>query len=178
MTQYTEQIRAQASRIKCIITDVDGVLTDGAIIYDNAGMEYKHFNVKDGQIIKHLKEAGILVGVITGRDSDVVRLRCEELKMNFHHHGIKDKGSLLKEILTTYKMQLPEVAYIGDDLNDLPILSKVGLAATPQDGHDKLDPFVDIRTKKMGGQGVLREVADLIIESKGLYPSIIEKLVI
>ena len=178
MTQYTEQVIAKASKIKCIITDVDGVLTDGSIIYDNAGMEYKHFNTKDGQIIKYLKEADILVGVITGRNSKVVKLRCNELKMDFHHHGIKDKGKFLIEILAAYNVDVSEVAYIGDDLNDLPILSKVGIAATPQDGHDKLDPFVDIRTEKIGGKGVLREVADLIIESKGLYPPIIEKLVI
>jgi len=167
---------AKAQQIRCIITDVDGVMTDGSIIYDNNGMEYKKFNVKDGQIIQHLKANQILIGVITGRASQVVKNRCEELKMDFHFHGIKEKEQTLASILDTYQLQLDEVAYIGDDLNDLPILTKVGLSATPADGHIKVKPFVDIVLEARGGEGALREIADLIIESKELYAGIIDKL--
>ena len=85
------EVLEKAKRIKVLITDVDGVLTDGGILYDNEGMEYKKYNVKDGLIVQHLKKAGFLVGAITGRASQVVENRCEELRLDFHYHGVKDK---------------------------------------------------------------------------------------
>lgn len=170
------EIKKKAKKIKCIISDVDGVMTDGSIIYDNQGMEYKHFNVKDGQIIQHLKAKCILVGVITGRDSPVVRNRCEELKIDFHDHGIKDKYSDLQGVMDRYGLNLEEVAYVGDDLNDLPILTKVGLSATPLDGHYRVKEAVDLVLKTSGGKGALRELADLVLEAQGHYEEILKQL--
>jgi len=176
MIEQKEVLIEKARKIKCLITDVDGVMTDGAIIYDNTGMEYKQFNVKDGQIIQHLRANHILIGVITGRDSQVVRNRCEELKFDFHFHGIRQKGETLPHVLTEHALDLNEIAYIGDDINDLPILKKVGLSATPQDGHAKVKEQVDWVLAAAGGKGALREVADFILEAQGMYHSIIEKL--
>jgi 3-deoxy-D-manno-octulosonate 8-phosphate phosphatase (KDO 8-P phosphatase) len=127
------EVLEKAKKIKVLITDVDGVLTDGGILYDNDGMEYKKYNVKDGLIVQHLKKAGFLVGAITGRASQVVENRCEELRFDFHYHGVKDKYKKLAELLETMELTLEEVAYLGDDLIDLPVLTKVGLSIAPAD---------------------------------------------
>lgn len=113
------EIFERAKSIKVLITDIDGVMTDGGIIYDDLGAEYKKYNVKDGLIVQHLRKAKILVGAITGRASQVVENRCEELKFDFHYHGVKDKGKKLAEILQIIEVNMEEVAYIGDDLIDL-----------------------------------------------------------
>ncbi len=176
MKDISPEILAKAKQIKAIIFDVDGVLTDGGIIYDNTGMEYKRFNVKDGQIIKYLRQFNILTGVITGRDSQVVRNRCNELKIDFHYHGIENKVETFREILLKYKLSESQVAYVGDDINDLPILTRCGLSATPADGHKAVKERVDLVTKTEGGKGVVRELADVILESKGHYEEIIKGL--
>jgi 3-deoxy-D-manno-octulosonate 8-phosphate phosphatase (KDO 8-P phosphatase) len=165
----------KAKNIKAIIFDVDGVLTDGRIIYNNEGMEFKEFNVKDGQIIQYLKLNEILTGVITGRDSQVVRNRCNELKFDFHYHGVKRKGEKFEDVLMEFRLGKEEVAFIGDDINDLPILTQCGLAATPADGHYKVKEHVDLVLRAKGGEGALRELADLILEAKGVYDDIIDK---
>ncbi|GAB5531251.1 MAG: hypothetical protein Roseis3KO_30280 [Roseivirga sp.] len=170
------EILEKASRIKAILFDVDGVLTDGGIIYDNHGMEFKRFNVKDGQIIKYLKKYGILTGVITGRASDVVKNRCRELRIDVHYHGISDKQSIFETILKEQSLQAHEVAYIGDDINDLPVLSRCGLGATPADGHKVVRENVDWVLETAGGHGALRELADVVLKAQGYYDQIIRDL--
>ena len=171
-----QEIFEKAQSIKVLITDIDGVMTDGGIIYDDLGTQYKKFFVKDGLIVQHLRKARILVGAITGRTSSVVEARCEELKFDFHYHGIKDKGKKLSEVLEIIEVSVEEVAYIGDDLNDLPILTKVGLAISPVDAL----PYVKIHTHYVspfsGGKGVFREVADILLHAKGQLIPLIESL--
>ena len=176
MNKISPQTLEKAKKIKAIIFDVDGVLTDGGIIYDNAGMEYKRFNVKDGQIIKYLRKYNILTGVITGRDSQVVRNRCDELKIDFHFHGVEKKLEVFERVLADYNLKASEVAYVGDDINDLPILSRCGLSATPADGHKAVRAYADFVTETAGGQGVLRELADAVLDSQGIYEKIINDL--
>jgi 3-deoxy-D-manno-octulosonate 8-phosphate phosphatase (KDO 8-P phosphatase) len=166
-------VELKAKKIKAIAFDVDGVLTDGGIIYDNSGMEIKRFNVKDGQIISHLKKAGFVVGAITGRDSKVVKNRCEELKLDFHYHGSSDKLVQYKRIKVDYNLQDEEIAYIGDDIIDLPILTRCGLSGTPNDARAYIKKYVDIVTDSRGGEGALRDLADLILESQGLFEKIL-----
>lgn len=166
----------KAKNIRALLFDVDGVLTDGGIIYDNSGQEYKRFNVKDGQIIKYLRRYQILTGVITGRDSAVVRNRCEELGIDLHHHGIHDKLSTFSEILTKHQLKANEVAYVGDDINDLPVLVRCGLSATPADGHEVVRERVDYVLESRGGEGALRELADTILKARGHYDEIISSL--
>lgn len=171
-----EEITQKARKVKALLFDVDGVLTDGGIVYDNDGQEFKRFNVKDGQIIKYLRKFKILTGVITGRDSAVVRRRCEELKLDLHHHGISDKKAMFLNILREHDLNADEVAYIGDDINDLPVLINCGLGATPADGHRSVQERVDLVLSTKGGEGALRELADLILEAQGHYKKIMDAL--
>ncbi len=171
-----QEVFERAKFIKVLITDIDGVLTDGGIIYDDLGTEYKKYNVKDGYIVQHLRKAKILVGAITGRASQVVENRCEELKFDFHYHGIKDKGKKLEELLETMEVSFEEVAFIGDDLIDLPILTKVGLAISPVDALPYVKAQVHYVSPFSGGKGVFREVADILLHSKGQLIPLIENL--
>jgi 3-deoxy-D-manno-octulosonate 8-phosphate phosphatase (KDO 8-P phosphatase) len=175
LSGVTEEVNLKASKIKLLITDVDGVLTDGGIIFDDNGLEYKRFNVKDGFIVSQLRRNGILVGAITGRNSKVVENRCDELNFDFHYHGIRDKAQKLVEILEVLEIQIGEVAYIGDDLIDLPLIQKVGFSACPADALPYISSHVDFISSLNGGHGVFREVADLILQSKGLLSGIIDK---
>jgi 3-deoxy-D-manno-octulosonate 8-phosphate phosphatase (KDO 8-P phosphatase) len=175
LERYPKDLIKKASQIKALFFDVDGVLTDGRIIYDDTGKEIKHFNVKDGYIISHLKKAGILVGIITGRDSKVVSNRAAELKLDFCHQGITDKHSVFEKLVDFYKLKKKQVAYVGDDINDLRTLSACGLSSCPADALRYVKSRVDMITEVKGGQGAVREVADLILAAKGLMEKIIEE---
>lgn len=171
-----DDVIQKASKIRLLVTDVDGVLTDGGILYDDNGLESKRFQVKDGQIIRYLKENGILLGAITGRDSLVVKNRCEELKFNFHFHGIKDKYESIIAQVNSLGISMHECAYIGDDIIDLPILMNVGFSASPSDAISYVKDKVDFISNFKGGEGVFREVADIILHSQGKLQTIIEEL--
>jgi len=168
-------IKEKAKNIKAIVFDVDGVLTDGGIIYDNSGMEIKRFNVKDGQIISHLKNVGFIVGAITGRNSQVVKNRCEELKLDFHYHGSSDKLVQYEKIKERYALIDEQIAYIGDDIIDLCILSRCGVSATPQDARTYIKEHVDYVTPSKGGDGALRDLADMILKEQDLLQQIIDE---
>ena len=170
-------LKAKAQQIKLIAFDVDGVLTDGGIIYDNSGMEIKRFNVKDGQIISHLKRAGFVVGAITGRNSQVVKNRCEELKLDFHYHGSSDKLVQYEKIKEDFSVEDEEIAYIGDDIIDLPILTRCGLSATPNDAREYMKKYVDFVTASKGGEGALRDLADMILIEQNLFDVIIRQCI-
>lgn len=167
LNQYTKEQVKKARDIKAIFFDVDGVLTDGKIIYDDAGKETKQFNVKDGYIISHLKKAGIVVGIITGRDSKVVSYRATELKLDFCHQGIVDKLEVFEKLIDFHKLKKKQVAYIGDDINDLGALKNCGLSVCPADANSYVKEKVDLVTQVKGGQGVVREVADLVLAARG-----------
>ena len=166
-------VKEKAKKIKAIVFDVDGVLTDGGIIYDNSGMEIKRFNVKDGQIISHLKKAGFIVGAITGRDSQVVKNRCEELKLDFHFHGSSDKLVQYEKIKETYSLQDNEIAYMGDDIIDLSVLTRCGLSATPQDAREYIKKHVNFIAPSKGGDGALRDFADFILKEQDLLEELV-----
>ena len=175
MTFNTNDTLEKAKKIKAILFDVDGVLTDGGIIYDNNGIEYKKYNVKDGQIISHLKRLGFIVGAITGRKSDVVKNRCIELKLDFHKHGVKDKLVEYDKFKKQYNLTDEQIAYIGDDIIDLSILTRCGLSATPNDARIYMKENVDIITDTKGGEGVFRDIADYILESQNLLEQLIRE---
>lgn len=172
--KYSKDQIKKAAQIKAIFFDVDGVLSDGRIIYDETGKEIKNFNVKDGYIISHLKKAGILVGIITGRDSKIVSNRAAELKLDFCHQGIVDKYSVFEKLIAFHKLKKKQVAYIGDDINDLVVLRACGLSACPADALDYVKSEVDIITSSKGGEGVVREISDLILASKGILDKILK----
>lgn len=169
-----EKVRVKASKIRAIFFDIDGVLTDGSITYSSSGDELKSFNVKDGQIIKPLKSKGIIVGAITGRSSEAVNRRCEELQLDFFSQGVKDKWSLISEKLVEYSLEADEVCYLGDDLIDMKALNNVGLSVCPADAPEYVHELCDFVSCKNGGKGVLREASDMILESQGLLNEILE----
>lgn len=166
-------IREKAQKIRAIFFDVDGVLTDGGIIYDNTGNEIKRFNVKDGQIISHLKRHGFIVGAITGRDSQVVKNRCIELKLDYHEHGVGDKLITYEDAKSRFALNDEEIAYIGDDIIDIPVLRRCGLSAAPADARGYIRDRVDLVMDSRGGEGVLRDFADMILEAQGKLEQII-----
>ncbi len=163
LARYSRRHIAKVKNIKAIFFDVDGVLTDGKIIFDNQGNEWKVFDVKDGLIVNHLKKAGFILGAISGRESDAVARRMQELKVDFCHQGITDKADTCLKLMRHYKLKPKEVAYIGDDLNDLPVFKEVGLAVCPADAPVYIRDKADLVTFAKGGQGVFRELADLIL---------------
>lgn len=173
LERYSKAQVKKAGQIKAIFFDVDGVLTDGKIIYDDAGREIKHFNVKDGQIVSYLKRSGIITGAISGRDSEAVSRRCSELKIDFCHQGVVDKASTFEKLVKHYGLKLKEVAFIGDDLADLGALALSGLAVCPADALDYIKEQVDLVTFVRGGRGVLREVADLVLAARGEFERIV-----
>jgi len=175
LSQFTKEQIKKASSIKAIFFDVDGVLSDGRIIYDETGKEVKNFNVKDGFIISYLKKVGIVTGAISGRESGATTKRCAELKVDFCHQGIVDKASAFEKLVKHYKLRNKEVAFIGDDINDLKVLKLSGLSVCPSDTFDYIKQRVDLVTRAKGGQGVLREVADLVLSARGEMEKILNE---
>jgi 3-deoxy-D-manno-octulosonate 8-phosphate phosphatase (KDO 8-P phosphatase) len=167
LSKYSKAQVKKAASIKAIFFDVDGVLTNGQIIYDDTGREIKAFNVKDGQIISHLKRAGIITGAISGRETGAVTKRMAELKVDFCHQGIVDKGEVFEKLVKHYKLKHKEVVFIGDDINDFPVFNLAGFSVCPKDAIDYVKDKVDLVTFARGGAGVLREVADLVLAARG-----------
>jgi len=175
LVNYPDSLVRKAKKIKAVISDVDGVLTDGGIIYDNQGNEFKKFNVKDGLIIKYLRETGILVGFISGRSSAMVERRLNELKVDFYFQGVANKDSEYEKVKAQWKLKDEMVAYIGDDINDLSLIVKSGLGVTPQDAPEYVRKQADMIASVAGGQGVFREVAELILAAQDKLKPIIDK---
>ncbi len=153
--------------IELIILDVDGCLTDGRIVYTEKGDEIKAFNVKDGLAIKTWLRMGKEVGIITGRKSDIVRRRADELGIKHLYQGVKDKGTKITELAAELGIALENVAAIGDDLNDYPMLSIVGASFAPADASGYITPMVGTVLGRKGGDAVVREMIETIVKAQG-----------
>ncbi len=162
--KHNEDLINKISKIKLVAMDCDGVLTDGGMYYSEKGDELKKFNTKDGKGIELLHKAGYITAIITGEDVNIVNNRAEKLKINEVHLGIKNKLECMRKIIRKYNIKLDEVAYIGDDINDLELLKNVGLGITVSDGMDIVKENADYITNAKGGQGAVREVAELILK--------------
>jgi YrbI family 3-deoxy-D-manno-octulosonate 8-phosphate phosphatase len=149
--------------IKLVITDVDGVLTDGGLYYTSEGLIMKKFNVKDGMGMRLLRLAGIKNGIITTDTSELIKLRAERLKVDHLYLGVWDKDQKLLKICEEENISPENVAFIGDDVNDQEIIKIAGLSACPQDAVASIKEKVDIILSTNGGQGAFRELADLIL---------------
>lgn len=147
-------------KIKMLVMDVDGTLTDGKIYIGENGEIMKAFNVKDGYAIVSLKDYNITPVIITGRKSKIVEMRAKELKITELHQGVSDKLTLLKEIAKSYNVNQEEIAYIGDDLNDLECIEFCGLSACPSDAIDLVKEKVNYVCKQSAGNGAVREFVD------------------
>jgi 3-deoxy-D-manno-octulosonate 8-phosphate phosphatase (KDO 8-P phosphatase) len=162
------KLRNRAKKIKLLLLDVDGVLTDGGIFIDAHGSETKRFHVRDGQGITLLKRAGIEVGFISGRSSNVVRHRARELGVKIVYQGVQNKVETYNRIKQKTGLKDGEIAYVGDDIVDLPILRRVGFAVAVRDCWSGIATAVDYMTRAKGGHGAVREVSELLLEAKKL----------
>lgn len=160
-------MRARLEKIRLLLLDVDGVLTDGRILIDNKGVETKAFDVRDGHGLKLLQRAGFRVGIITGRRSRVVEYRAQELGIDVLFQGVRDKLVPYAGLLESLGLTDEEVAYVGDDLVDLPVLRRVGFAVTVADACDEVKPLVHYVTARPGGRGAVREVCELLLKETG-----------
>lgn len=166
---------AKAKEIKLLLLDVDGVLTDGNLLYSGSGEESKAFNTQDGFGLRLLREAAIEVGVITARQSEVVARRAGELKMRYIYQGVPNKNEAFKEIMKVSGLKPYEIAYMGDDWLDLVLLQQVGLAIVPANGVAEVKEIAHFITDRSGGAGAVRDACDLIIESKNLLMELLQK---
>ena len=147
---------------KMFLCDCDGTLTDGGMYYSKNGEEMKKFNTKDGFGITTLQKNGYIVGIITGENNDIVRKRAKKLKISELHMGVKNKLSVVKEIAKKYKINLEQIVYVGDDMNDYDVIKNVGLGCATYNACDKLKNIAKYTTKLAGGMGAVREVIDLL----------------
>lgn len=162
---YNLDLRNRASKIKMAVFDVDGVMTDGSITYDENGVEYKTFNAKDGQGIVMITKAGIITAIITARENGTVKHRFENLGMSKLYMGQKNKIIALKELAAEYNLEFSQIAYMGDDLPDLCVLKEVGLAACPNDAVNEVKKVCHFISSKRGGRGAVRELTDIIYKN-------------
>ena len=151
-------------KIKLAAFDVDGVLTDGSLTFDEFGHEYKTFNAKDGQGIVNLNNAGVITAIITARENGTVAHRAKNLNIKELHQGSKNKIATLIGIMKKYNLSFDEIAYMGDDLPDICILEKVGLKGCPFDAVDEVKEIADFISSKNGGRGAVREFCDYILK--------------
>jgi 3-deoxy-D-manno-octulosonate 8-phosphate phosphatase (KDO 8-P phosphatase) len=166
----TQALTRRAAGIDLISFDVDGVLTDGRIVYTERGDEIKAFNVQDGSAIKLLQSCGIQAALITGRRSSMVERRAAELGIEHVFQGVADKAEALEILCARLRIPPSAVAHVGDDLPDLALFHRVGLAIRVPNGHPTIFPHVHHTTELAGGQGVAREVAELLLRARGSWP--------
>jgi 3-deoxy-D-manno-octulosonate 8-phosphate phosphatase (KDO 8-P phosphatase) len=164
----------RAKKIKLLLLDVDGVLTDGKLHLGENGQETKTFDVHDGHGITLLHQVGIQVGIISGRSSKAVETRARQLFIQEVHQGVADKIKVYEEILRRHLLKDEDVAYMGDDLLDLPLLRRVGLSVGVANAHEAVKKNVDWVTKKEGGAGAVREVVDHLLKSQGKWSELVE----
>ncbi|WP_108649212.1 3-deoxy-manno-octulosonate-8-phosphatase KdsC [Dongshaea marina] len=162
-----QQVIDKAQPIKLLICDVDGVLSDGSIYLGNQGEEFKAFNVKDGFGMQALRNAGVEIAIITGRSSQIVSDRMASLGITQVWQGVKDKLERFEYLLNELELSAREVAYIGDDLVDLPVMEQCGLSVAVADAHPLLQPKADWITQTDGGRGAVRELSDLLLFAQG-----------
>jgi 3-deoxy-D-manno-octulosonate 8-phosphate phosphatase (KDO 8-P phosphatase) len=175
--QPTDQstLKTKARKIRLLICDVDGVLTDGSLFFGDDGQEYKAFNSLDGHGIKMLQESGVQVAIITGRTSNVVLHRMKNLSVSTIYQGQSDKLVGYQQLLDELNIQADEIAYMGDDVVDLPVMIRVGLSVAVANAHELVKEHADMTTKQSGGHGAVREFCDFIIKSQGKYDSLMSR---
>jgi len=162
-------------KIKAVVLDIDGVLTDGTFGYDGSGNEIKFFHARDGHGIKMAMRAGILVGVLSGRSSGANRQRAAELGLSFIYENAKDKQAVFSRLLDENKLNADEILYIGDDVVDIPVFRKAGVAATVADAPPYLDEFCAFRTTLPGGHGAVRELIEHLLGKQNKWNDLMRK---
>jgi 3-deoxy-D-manno-octulosonate 8-phosphate phosphatase (KDO 8-P phosphatase) len=161
--------------IELILSDVDGVFTDGGVIFDNQGIETKRFHIRDGLGVKLWRRAGGKFGIITGRTSHIVSIRAAELGIDVVRQGTDQKLAVAREIMTQMRLAPEQVCYLGDDLPDLPAMRFVGLGVTVADGAEELRHAAAYVTQAKGGEGAVRETVELILKAQRRWDELVRK---
>lgn len=167
------QILKTAQAIKLLLLDVDGVLTDGKLYFDNSGNELKAFHTQDGHGIKLLQKTGVLVGIITGRTSQLVERRARDLGVEILIQGREDKFAALQEILQTHAIPMEHIAFMGDDHPDLTCMVKVGLAMTTANANPDVIAHAHWQSSRNGGEGAVREACDFLMKAQGTHQALL-----
>lgn len=168
-----EQVK-KVRQLKLLILDVDGVLTDGRLFFDHQGNEYKCFHARDGHGLKLLRQTGVEVAVISGRSSQSVALRMQSLGIEHVFQGHENKRAAFAEVLEKLKLAPEQAAHVGDDLLDLPIMTRVGFSVAVRDANFAVKRYADWCTQASGGQGAVREVCDLIMQVQGHFETVLQ----
>lgn len=167
-------LEARCQSIRLLLSDVDGVMTDGDVVFDNQGIETKAFNIRDGLGIRLWQQAGHRFGIVTGRSSGIVQRRAVELDIELLRQGISDKLPVVREIVESLSLEPEQVAYIGDDLPDLPAVNHVGLGIAVADACEELREAADFVTPSAGGRGAVREAIEMILKHQGRWTEILK----
>lgn len=170
------KLKNKIKKISLIISDVDGVLTDGSIFTGSDGAEFKKFNVEDGAGAAFSRLASIPIAIISGRHSDSTSIRAKELKIEHCFQGSLDKTTPYNKLCHIYNVKPENIAYIGDGLIDIPVMLESGIAVAPQNAHQSVKDISDYITEKSGGEGVLREVVEWILKEQNIYDQILNKM--
>jgi 3-deoxy-D-manno-octulosonate 8-phosphate phosphatase (KDO 8-P phosphatase) len=163
-----EKALLAAKKIKMLVFDVDGVMTDGSVTYDENGVEYKTFNVKDGHGIIRMNKSGFITAIITARNNGTVTHRAKNLNFTEVYQGQQYKLPALEEMMDKYNLSFENVSYMGDDLPDICILEKVGLACCPADAVKEVQDICNFKSSFNGGRGAVRELCDFILDAQGI----------
>lgn len=158
---------------RIILTDIDGVWTDGGMYYDQTGNEWKRFHTYDSAGVLFAHKLNIPVGIITGEETEIVRRRAEKLKVDYLFQGVKDKAEVVEKLITGLQIRWEEVAYIGDDLNDAKLLAKAGISAAPASAPEYIRKLTNLKLGKRGGEGVFREFVEKIISENKLLEQVL-----
>ncbi|MBP86713.1 MAG: phenylphosphate carboxylase subunit delta [Planctomycetaceae bacterium] len=169
------KIEDRCKRVELILSDVDGVFTDGGIIFDNHGIEQKRFHCRDGQGIKQWQRGGFKFGILTARTSHIVKLRASELGVDIVRQGFEEKVPVAQDLMTDLELEADQVCYIGDDLPDLPVMRAVGLGIAVADACEEVRAGADYVTELVGGQGAVREAIEWILKAKGMWDDLVRK---
>lgn len=175
--KFNPDFKKKLAKISMLLLDVDGVLTDGSIVYTDSGEELKTFNVRDGLGIRMLMDAGITVGIITGRSSGALLKRCENLGIGLVFQGVKDKLEVLKKILDTFELTTESIAFAGDDLPDIRIMKAAGFSIAVANADPAVKSVSDYITEKEGGNGAVREICELILKAKDMWDKTMERFI-
>lgn len=168
------EIHTRLKRIRLLLLDVDGVLTDGNVTYLDDGQETKSFNVKDGLGLRLLMDAGIGVGIVTGRRAPALIHRCNNLGIELVFDGIQDKAAALNQVVAQVGVKPEHIAFVGDDLPDLPLMTRVGLSVAVGNAVGVVLDNAHMRTTAHGGAGAVRELCEAILDAQGMWPDIVE----
>ena len=169
------KLEDRCRNIELVLSDVDGVLTSGGIVFDNQGIESKEFHIRDGLGIRLWQRAGFRFGILTARTSHIVRLRAVELGIDIVRQGFEDKLPVAQQLIAQQGLQMEQVCYIGDDLSDLPVIRRVGLGVAVSDAANEVRSAADWVTETAGGRGAVRELIETLLKAKNRWDDLIRK---